>query len=143
MFGRVILQLGITAFVTLSACSGRRKEKEQNSCWRETPNGRLPCDDKFVERPASSISDSDGDRVPDEQDLCPSEPNIGSPDGCGPVSSVINSEAPTPACANDTDRDNINDCDDQCPDSYGILEAAGCTEMVYPLSRDTFRLVPT
>ncbi len=75
-----------------------------------------------VERDKEKFIDTDGDKIPDDIDLCPNEPEDGKPpnpdDGC-------------PALP-DRDGDGIPDVNDKCPDEPedfdGIQDADGCPE---------------
>lgn len=53
--------------------------------------------------------DSDGDGVPDADDLCPDQPGLIGADGCP-----------------DSDRDGIGDATDACPEVAGLPEGSGC-----------------
>ncbi|MDO8527109.1 MAG: thrombospondin type 3 repeat-containing protein [Deltaproteobacteria bacterium] len=131
---------GLAFLAGLAGCNSRRV-KEEEGCWTETADGRVPCSPVLVEG-ASEPVDSDGDRIPDEADQCPESPNIGSPDGCPPKSGVIDPDHPSSDCGADADRDGMKDCEDQCPLSFGIRQTEGCFESAYPVSIDSYRLAP-
>lgn len=100
-------------------------EQKKNECTGDGTGKTGPCskgpDGGDVPR------DRDGDRVMDDVDLCPDDPNIGSPDGC------------PPHCEKDTDNDGINDCLDACPSEAGPIESNGCAESP-PVQHDYYRL---
>ena len=57
------------------------------------------------------VTDTDGDGVPDTQDLCPQEPGAVSLNGCP-----------------DRDSDGIADGNDECPDAAGPASLGGCPD---------------
>lgn len=67
---------------------------------------------------AATNPDTDGDGIPDADDLCPNDPGPADNDGC-----------PYPP---DTDGDGIPDADDACPNNPGPASNDGC-----PLPTDT------
>lgn len=117
--GILLRLVGGAVMVALEACFSEA----------EDPVCPAPCGRETV-RPSAPPGDRDGDRVPDDRDLCPDVPHIGSPDGC------------PPRCEQDGDADGVNDCDDSCPEIAGVREAFGCTEASYPLQHDFYRLIP-
>ncbi len=58
-------------------------------------------------------SDTDGDRVADNQDACPQEPGVPQEAGC-------------PEVGPDRDGDGVTDALDACPDQAGLEEHEGC-----------------
>ncbi|MEL6561516.1 MAG: OmpA family protein [Bacteroidota bacterium] len=67
---------------------------------------------------ASSPKDSDGDGVPDKEDICPKEAGPSSNNGC-----------PLPP---DADGDGVVDSEDKCPNEVGPASNGGC-----PLPKDS------
>jgi len=63
------------------------------------------------EPPVAQIPDTDGDGVPDAQDLCPTIAGLAAFNGCP-----------------DSDKDGVPDGEDECPDVPGILALKGCPD---------------
>ncbi len=84
--------------------------------------------------------DSDGDGVPDEEDVCPDDLGLpelnGCPDADGDGIADNDDDCPTEAgpAVNDgcpfpdSDNDGVIDRDDDCPDDPGLPELNGCPE---------------
>ena len=68
----------------------------------EKPNGATK---------AVTVKDSDGDGIPDTEDLCPDIPGHASSKGCP-----------------DSDGDGIPDFEDDCPNVYGLAKYKGCPD---------------
>lgn len=68
---------------------------------------------KKMEEPKLEMDskDSDGDGIPDELDLCPSQAGLAKFSGCP-----------------DTDGDGIEDNKDKCPETVGTIELQGCPD---------------
>jgi len=56
--------------------------------------------------------DTDGDGIPDKDDVCPEVPGLVKFSGCP-----------------DTDGDGIQDSEDKCPEVFGLIENEGCPKM--------------
>ena len=67
--------------------------------------------DAEKEDPKDFRPDSDGDGIPDEEDLCPKLPGLEEFTGCP-----------------DTDGDGIHDLADKCPEISGLKEMGGCPD---------------
>ncbi|OEY73990.1 hypothetical protein [Salegentibacter salarius] len=82
--------------------------------------------------------DTDGDCVPNEDDVCPGyddEDDMdgdGVPDGCDACpedfGDPLDGGCPVQDCTGDADGDGINDCDDGCPYQAGPESNNGCPE---------------
>jgi outer membrane protein OmpA-like peptidoglycan-associated protein len=82
-----------------------------------TPDYRIVAMVGFLPETDSSRKDRDEDGVPDEQDACPDDPGVKTPDpqtnGC-------------PAPPGDQDADGVKDEVDKCPTEWGEKDNQGC-----------------
>ncbi len=67
----------------------------------------VPIEEEIVE--VVENNDRDGDRIPDDVDLCPDIPGLMMYNGC-----------------NDSDQDGIIDPEDECPNLFGVRSNKGC-----------------
>lgn len=92
----------------------------------------------YIYQIGKTSSDTDGDGIKDENDLCPNEPGKASTKGC-PDSDNDGVEDKKDLCPNDpglkefsgcpdTDADGIPDRDDACPKTAGEVSANGCPD---------------
>lgn len=79
----------------------------------------------------TTVPDSDGDGIPDTDDLCPNRPGPRENRGCPLVKEERPTATPAPGGAIDTDGDGIPDANDKCPTVGGTAENGGC-----PLTND-------
>lgn len=80
----------------------------------------------------TTVPDSDGDGIPDTDDLCPNRPGPRDNRGCPLPQEERPTATPAPGGPVDTDGDGIPDTDDKCPTVAGTRENGGC-----PLSSAT------
>lgn len=73
----------------------------------------------------TTVPDSDGDGIPDTDDLCPNKPGPRDNRGC-PLAEERPTATPAPSGAIDIDGDGIPDADDKCPTVAGTRENGGC-----------------
>lgn len=82
--------------------------------------------------------DTDGDCIPNQDDVCPGYDDTedmdgdGVPDGCDEcpedAGDPLDGGCPIDDCTGDADGDGINDCDDECPYQAGPESNNGCPE---------------
>jgi outer membrane protein OmpA-like peptidoglycan-associated protein len=69
-------------------------------------------EDAIVDSKGRTLNDKDGDKVPDDVDMCPEVKGLYSDNGCP-----------------DSDRDGVDDARDKCPDVPGVITNSGCPEI--------------
>ena len=89
-----------------------------------------------VQLAAAPVADTDGDGIPDGQDLCPAEPGPAATRGCpdGDGDGIVDAEDKCPQVPGtaalqgcpDVDGDSVADVDDDCPSVAGEASNRGC-----------------
>lgn len=120
----------------VEAKNAKDASKEQKAAKTKEPKAS-----KSLTLIVSTTIDSDGDKVPDASDKCPTvfgvERNVGCPmpdvdddgvtdqyDKCPQTSGRVKNEG---CVFTDTDRDGISDDEDRCPSVAGTSQFGGCT----------------
>jgi len=126
-YGLVLFTIGVLLTIGFSDVSAAKNDNNgNNGCEKSNPNSKA-CE-KNPNKGSTTPPDSDGDGVPDSEDLCPGfDDNIdvdadGIPDGCDILI--------------DSDNDGVADSDDVCPgfddnidvDADGIPD--GCDTLI-------------
>lgn len=94
-------------------------------------------DDPILDCPITE-GDTDGDCIPNEDDVCPGYNDKddmdedGVPDGCDEcpedAGDPLDGGCPIDDCTGDADNDGLNDCNDDCPYQAGPESNNGCPE---------------